>query len=71
MDKQHLVVTDERLQRLFVTDPQFAQVRNADGSVNKDLLTAQGMTSEMFAARLRRRTWPWQQWQGGIQPARC
>lgn len=49
----NLVVTDERLQRLFVSDPQFAVVRNADGSVNKDLLAAQGMTSESFAARLR------------------
>lgn len=54
MQKQHLTVTDERLQRLFTTDPQFAQMRNADGTVNKELLSAQGMTSEMFAARLRR-----------------
>jgi peptidyl-prolyl cis-trans isomerase D len=53
MVKQHLTVTDERLQRLFVTDPQFAQLRNADGSINKEILNAQGMTSEMFAARLR------------------
>lgn len=51
--KQHLTVTDERLQRLFVTDPQFAQLRNADGSINKEILNAQGMTSEAFAARLR------------------
>lgn len=53
MLKQHLTVTDERLQRLFVTDPQFAQMRNADGTVNKELLSAQGLTSEAFAARLR------------------
>ena len=65
MDKQHLVVTDERLQRLFLTDPQFAQLRNADGSVNKDLLAAQGMSSEMFAARLRQ-DMALQQVQGGI-----
>ena len=65
MDKQHLVVTDERLQRLFVSDPQFAQLRNADGSVNKDLLAAQGMSSEMFAARLRQ-DMAVQQVQGGI-----
>jgi peptidyl-prolyl cis-trans isomerase D len=52
-DKLHLAVTDERLQRLFATDPQFAAIRNADGSVNRELLAAQGMSSEMFAARLR------------------
>ena len=65
MDKLHLVVSDERLQRLFLTDPQFAQIRNADGSVNKDLLAAQGMSSEMFAARLRQ-DMALQQVQGGI-----
>ena len=52
-DKLHLGVSDERLQRLFVTDPQLAFLRNPDGSVNKDALAAQGMSSEMFAQRLR------------------
>ena len=52
-DKLHLTTTDERLQRLFVTDPQFAFLRNPDGSVNKDALSAQGMSSELFAQRLR------------------
>ena len=52
-DKLHLSTTDDRLQRLFTTDPQFASIRNADGSVNKDMLAAQGMSSEMFARRLR------------------
>ncbi len=52
-EKLHLTTTDERLQRLFVTDPQFAFLRNPDGSVNKDALSAQGMSSEMFAQRLR------------------
>ena len=52
-DKLHLVVTDERLQRLFAGDPQFALLRNPDGSVNKDALAAQGMSSEVFAQRLR------------------
>ena len=51
--KENLAVTDARLQRLFASDPQFAMLRNADGSVNKELLAAQGMTSEIFAARLR------------------
>lgn len=52
-DKLHLTTTDERLQRLFVSDPQFAFLRNSDGSVNKDALSAQGMSSELFAQRLR------------------
>lgn len=50
---QHMVVSDERLQRLFVSDPQYAMMRNPDGSINKDVLAAQGMNSEIFAARLR------------------
>lgn len=50
---QHLAPTDGRLQRLFVSDPKFSGVRNPDGSVNRELLQAQGMTSEIFAARLR------------------
>lgn len=49
----HLNPTDERLQRLFQTDPQFAGLRNPDGTVRKELLAAQGMNSELFAARLR------------------
>ena len=52
-DKLHLTITDERLQRLFATDPQLAFLRNPDGSVNKDALAAQGMSSELFAQRLR------------------
>lgn len=52
-DSLNLLTTDERLQRLFISDPQFAPLRNADGSVNKQFLAAQGMSSEMFAQRLR------------------
>ncbi len=52
-DKLHLVTTDDRLQRLFVSDPQFAQLRNPDGSVNRDALASRGMSSEVFAHRLR------------------
>ncbi len=52
-NQQHLLPTDERLQRLFVSDPQYAQLRNPDGSVNKDILAAQGLNSEMFAQQLR------------------
>lgn len=52
-DKLHLVTTDDRLQRVFASDPQFAPFRNADGSVNKEILATQGMSSEVFAQRLR------------------
>ena len=52
-EHMHMGVSDERLQRVFSTDPQFAALRNPDGSVNRDLLTAQGMSSEMFAQSLR------------------
>lgn len=51
--RQALAPGDERLQRLFVSDPQFAGLRNPDGSVNRDILAAQGMSSEMFEQQLR------------------
>jgi len=49
----HLAPGDERLQRLFRTDPQLAGLRNPDGTVNKEVLAAQGLSSEAFAAQLR------------------
>ena len=52
-DKLHLVTTDERLDRLFKSDPQFAQLRNADGSLNREAIASLGMSSEGFAERLR------------------
>ena len=52
-NKLHLAVSNDRLQRLFVTDPQFANLRNADNSINKDLLAAQGLSVQGFEARLR------------------
>ena len=64
-DKLHLVVSNERMQRLFVSDPQFAMLRNADNSINKDLLAAQGMSLPGFEARLRQDL-SVQQVQGGI-----
>jgi peptidyl-prolyl cis-trans isomerase D len=53
-DRQHLQPGDDRLKRLFVQDPQFANVRNPDNTVNKAILSAQGMSSEQFAQQLRR-----------------
>jgi peptidyl-prolyl cis-trans isomerase D len=53
VDKLHIYTTDERLQRLFATDPAFETLRNPDGSVNKEFLAMQGLSSEGFAQRLR------------------
>lgn len=50
--KYVLMPGDERLQRLFVSDPRYASLRNPDGSVNRELLASQGLSSEMFAAQL-------------------
>jgi peptidyl-prolyl cis-trans isomerase D len=52
-EKLNLTVSDDRLQRLFASDPQFTFLRNPDGSVSKDALAAQGMSSETFVRRLR------------------
>lgn len=49
----HLMPGDERLARLFRMDPQMQGLRNADGTVNRALLEAQGMSSEAFALQLR------------------
>lgn len=49
----NLMPADPRVQRMFVTDPQFASLRNADGTVNRDLLALQGLSSEAFVQRLR------------------
>jgi len=49
----HLAPSDARLQRIFISDPQYAGLRNPDGSVNRELLAAQGLNSELFAQQLR------------------
>jgi peptidyl-prolyl cis-trans isomerase D len=51
--QQHLMVSDERLQAMFQNDPQFAFLRNPDGTINKGVIAAQGMSSQMFVERLR------------------
>ncbi|MBI3155655.1 MAG: SurA N-terminal domain-containing protein, partial [Burkholderiales bacterium] len=50
---RHLFPSDQRLQRLFVADPQYEPLRNPDGSVKRELLAAQGLSSELFAQQLR------------------
>jgi peptidyl-prolyl cis-trans isomerase D len=52
-DKLHLTPSDERVRTLFRNDPQFAQLRDAEGFVNPAILSALGMSSEAFAQRLR------------------
>jgi len=49
----HLTPSDARIKQIFVSDPQFAQLRNPDGSVNRDILAMQGMSSEMLVEQLR------------------
>ena len=51
--KLHLVPTDERVRTLFKSDPQFAQLRDADGYANPAVISALGLSSEGFALRLR------------------
>lgn len=52
-DELHLTTTDERLRRLFATDPQFAQLRGPDGAISREALAAMGTSSDVFAQRLR------------------
>lgn len=49
----HLEPSDARLLQLFRADPRFAGLRNPDGTVNRDLLALQGLSSEGFAQQLR------------------
>lgn len=51
--QMHLAPGNDRLDRLFKSDPGMAALRNPDGSVNRDVLASQGMSSEIFAERLR------------------
>src|SRR5690606_15070142 len=53
VNKLHLVVTDDHVDRIFKTDPQFETLRRPDGSLNRDMLQAQGMSASMFLERLR------------------
>ena len=56
-DKLHLTTTTERLQRELLAVPQLAALKRPDGSFDtqayRALLQAQGMTPEMFEARVR------------------
>jgi peptidyl-prolyl cis-trans isomerase D len=52
-DKLRVAIGDEQVRRLFVSDPQFAFLRKPDGSINTELLKAQGMSAELFTEQLR------------------
>lgn len=56
-NKQHLIVTDEQLQREILAIPQLAQFKLADGGIDvgayKTFLQAQGLTPQMFEQSLR------------------
>lgn len=56
-EKERLSVTDSQLARALRQDPTIASLRRADGSLDieryKQLLSAQGMSPEMFEAGLR------------------
>jgi len=56
-DKLHLMTSNERLQRELLAIPQLATLKKPDGSFDVDaykaLLQAQGMSPEMFEARMR------------------
>jgi peptidyl-prolyl cis-trans isomerase D len=52
-EDQSLNAPPTRMARVFQTDPQFAAVRNADGTPNKQMLEARGMSLQQFEALLR------------------
>lgn len=55
--REHLAVSDARLQRELLANPQLAALRRPDGSIDveayKALLSAQGYTPESYEAALR------------------
>jgi peptidyl-prolyl cis-trans isomerase D len=51
--KLNLAPTESQLVQTFRTDPQFAGLRNDDGSVRKELLAARGLSSEQFVQQLK------------------
>lgn len=50
---QHFTPAADAVNARFWNDPQFAFLRNPDGTVNKAILAAQGMTPSGFLERLR------------------
>ena len=53
VNEQRIRTADSRILRLFATSPDFAPLRNPDGTLNTQLLEAQGMTSAQLTERIR------------------
>ncbi len=52
-DKDHLAMSPERALQIIRTDPSFAAIYNPDGTVNKALLAAQGLTPALLEQKVR------------------
>jgi peptidyl-prolyl cis-trans isomerase D len=52
-EHQHFTLSAEAVKARFWNDPQFAFLRNPDGTVNKGILAAQGLSPSGFLERLR------------------
>lgn len=50
---QNLMPSREQLERVFMTDPQYAALRDMDAAKRKELLAMQGMSAEQFEGMLR------------------
>ena len=51
--KENLTVGDERLRRIFLEDPQFAALRNPDGSLNQAIVRRCSSASNALSATAR------------------
>ena len=50
---QNLMPSDEQVRRNFISDPQYAALRNPDNSLRKEFLALQGMSGDQFMRMLR------------------
>lgn len=51
--KLHLAPSDDRVVRVFQSDPQFAPLRNADGTPKKELLAIRGMDANQLVYQIK------------------
>jgi peptidyl-prolyl cis-trans isomerase D len=51
--KLNLAPSDDQVVRVFQSDPQFAGLRNADGTPRKEMLTIRGLDSAQLALQLK------------------
>lgn len=50
---QNLMPSNEQVRRNFISDPQYAALRNPDNSLRKEFLALQGMSGDQFMRMLR------------------